>query len=316
MRKEESPMKDRPMVSVLMPSLNVAPYIRQCMESVIGQTLLEIEILCIDAGSADGTAEVLREYAGKDPRVTLIHSDVKSYGHQINMGLENATGEYIGIVETDDYIDPEMYRRLYEAAEQAGKPEIVKSGFFNVWSEDHITPEYTIKARTGEVFPLTAHEDLIIKGHPSIWSCIYKKSFLDNRHIRMREVPGGAWVDNLFLYQTMCEAERICWVNEPLYYYRQSNANSSSRLMNCSVPFERINDIKDYLEERWPDNLRWEKHLLYRMMMYVTQNLDNPNMTAENKKQILKTLCRFHPQTLLRAFAGRQLRRLKDLLYR
>ena len=95
-------MKDRPMVSVLMPSLNVAPYIRQCMESVIGQTLQEIEILCIDAGSADGTAEVLREYAGKDPRVTLLHSDVKSYGHQINMGLENATGEYIGIVETDD----------------------------------------------------------------------------------------------------------------------------------------------------------------------------------------------------------------------
>ena len=309
-------MNKAPKVSILMPSLNVGEYIRGCIESVVGQTLQDIEILCIDAGSTDGTLEILQEFAEKDPRVTLLHSAVKSYGRQINMGLNAAGGEYIGIVETDDYIAPEMYRRLVDAAEQARKPDIVKSGFYNVWSDEKITPEYTIKAKTGEVFPLTAHEDLIIKGHPSIWSCIYKKSFLDSHQIRMKEVPGGAWVDNLFLYQTMCEAERICWVNEPLYYYRQSNANSSSRLMNCSVPFERINDIKDYLEERWPNNLRWEKHLLYRMMMYVTQNLDNPNMTAENKKQILKTLRRFHPQTLLRAFLGRQLRRLKDLLYR
>ena len=306
-------MNETPKVSVLMPSLNVGEYIRGCIESVLSQTLQDIEILCIDAGSTDGTLEVLQEYAKKDPRVTLLHSTVKSYGHQINMGLEAAIGEYIGIVETDDYIAPEMYRKLYDAAVQGWKPDIVKSGFYNVWSDEKITPEYTITAKTGDVFPLTAHEDLIIKGHPSIWSCIYKKSFLDIHHIRMKEVPGGGWVDNLFLYQTMCEAERICWVHEALYYYRQSNAHSSSRLMNCSVPFERINDIKDYLEERWPDNMRWEKHLLYRMMMYVTQNLDNPNLSPKDREFILKTLRRFHPQTLARAFTGHQFRKLKQL---
>ena len=307
-------MKDHPKVSVLMPSLNVAPFIRECMESVIGQTLQDIEVFCIDAGSTDGTLEVLEEYAGQDPRITLLRSDAKSYGHQVNMGLEAAGGEYIGIVETDDYIAPEMYRKLYDMAEQGMKPDIVKSGFFNIWSEKEITPEYTITARTGDVFPLTAHEALIIIGHPSIWSCIYRKSFLDTHGIRMKEAPGGGWVDNLFLYQTMCEAERIAWVNEPLYYYRQSNDNSSSRLMNCSVPFERINDIKDYLEENFPDNLRWERHLLFRTMMYVKQNWDNPHLTKENKRQILKTLCRFHPQTLARVFFGHHYRDARKLL--
>ena len=306
-------MNEVPRITILMPSLNVGSYIRECMESVTGQTLQDIEILCIDGGSTDGTLDVLEEYAARDPRVALMHSAVKSYGHQINLGLDAARGEYIGIVETDDYIASEMFQKLYDVAGRTGKPDIVKSGFYNVWSDGKITPEYTITAETGEAFPLTAHEDLIIMGHPSIWSCIYKKSFLDNHGIRMKEVPGGGWVDNLFLYQTMCEAGRIAWVNEPLYYYRQDNAHSSSRLMDCSVPFERINDVKDYLEVRWPDNLRWEKHLLYRMMMYVTQNLDNPNLTSEDKRFILKTLRRFHLRTLARAFTGQQIRKLKQL---
>lgn len=307
-------MNKAPKVSILMPSLNVGPYIRQCMNSVTGQSLKEIEILCIDAGSTDGTLEALREYTNGDSRIRLLHSDRRSYGYQINMGLETAAGEYIGIVETDDYIDPEMYRKLYEAAEHAGKPDIVKAAFYNILSEEEITPEYTITAKTGEVFPLTAHEDLIIKGHPSIWSCIYKKSFLDRRNIRMNEVPGGGWVDNPFLYRTMCEAETICWVNEPLYYYRQTNPNASSRLKDCSIPFARINEMKDYLDENYPGNLRMERHLLSRMGLYIKLNWNNPNLTKETVGQMLRTLRRFHVQSIALVLGAYSRKKMKDLL--
>ena len=105
-----------PMVSVLMPSLNVAPYIRQCMESVIGQTLLEIEILCIDLGRRMGLSKYCRNTQEKTPASLCFTQTVKSYGRQINMGLENAAGGNISVVETDDYIAPEMCRRLFEAA--------------------------------------------------------------------------------------------------------------------------------------------------------------------------------------------------------
>ena len=117
-----------PKVSVIMPSLNVAPYIRECMESVIHQTLRDIEILCVDAGSTDGTWEILEEYAQADRRIKLFHSEKKSYGYQMNLGLKEAVGEYIGIVETDDYILPEMYEELYAYAVEHDA-DFVKSDF-------------------------------------------------------------------------------------------------------------------------------------------------------------------------------------------
>ena len=77
----------RAKVSVIMPSLNVAAYIRECLDSVISQSLQELEIICIDAGSTDGTKEILTDYAKRDSRIVLLHSERKSYGRQVNMGL-------------------------------------------------------------------------------------------------------------------------------------------------------------------------------------------------------------------------------------
>ena len=109
-------MNNQPKVSVVMPSLNVALYIRECIESVLNQTLKDIEIICVDAGSTDGTLEILKEYADKDPRISIINSDRKSYGYQMNLGMDAAAGEYMGIVETDDIADFDMFETLYNAA--------------------------------------------------------------------------------------------------------------------------------------------------------------------------------------------------------
>ena len=97
-----------PKLTVILPSLNVSAYIRECLESVMGQTMTDMEILCIDAGSTDGTCEIISEYTARDSRIRLIHSDRKSYGYQINLGISLARGEYLGIVETDDCISADM----------------------------------------------------------------------------------------------------------------------------------------------------------------------------------------------------------------
>ena len=294
-----------------MPSLNVAPYIRECIESVIHQELQEIEIICVDAGSTDGTVEVLQEYAAQDQRIQLLHSDQKSYGHQMNMGFEAATGEYIGIVETDDFISRDMYYKLYSAAVNADFPDVVKSPYYNVNPPDDIEGPLAlvrfIDAKTGDVFPLSEHFELICD-HPSIWSCIYKKRFLDDKQIRMMECPGAAWVDNPFLYRTLCEAERICWVDEPFYYYRRTNPNASSFLKDCSIPMARINDIKDYMEENYPNDRLLEKHLFFRTLIYIERVMESPYLTDENKQQIKATVKRFHPYIVARVFLGRRYR--------
>lgn len=112
-----------------MPSLNVAPYIKNCIESVINQTIKNIEIICVDAGSTDGTLEVLREYEKKDSRIKVILSNKKSYGYQMNLGIDIAKGEYLGIVETDDFISSEMYEELYTIAKEK-KLDFIKADFY------------------------------------------------------------------------------------------------------------------------------------------------------------------------------------------
>ena len=121
----------QPKISILIPSLNVEKYVTQCIDSIINQTLSDIEIICIDAGSTDGTLDILTEYEKKDSRVKLVKSSKKSYGYQMNLGLTLATGEYVGIVETDDYVSENMYECLYCLTEN-GTIDVVKGTFFHI----------------------------------------------------------------------------------------------------------------------------------------------------------------------------------------
>ena len=288
-------------VSVIMPSLNVQPFIRQCIESVMNQTLKNIEIICIDGGSTDGTLEILQEYAEKDNRIRLLTSDIKSYGHQVNLGLAAAQGEYIGIVETDDFIDADMYQSLYDIAASSDYPDVVKSGYRNLRvKNDQIikTEKFPVHLKTGEVFK-AEEQYYILWGHPSIWACIYKKSFLDGHHIKMKEVPGAGWVDNPFLFQTMCEAERICWVNKAYYNYRELNTNSSSQIKNCSIPLDRLNEMKDYLDEHFPGNFRFEEALFQRAVNYIYFIYKSTSLNKQDKERIKHLLKRFRRSVVI-----------------
>lgn len=93
----------------------------------------DIEIICVDDGSTDSSAAICDEYAAKDPRIKVIHKSNAGYGHSMNRGLENATGEYIGIVESDDFAELDMFENLYKLAKQ-NDADIVKSDFYLYWS--------------------------------------------------------------------------------------------------------------------------------------------------------------------------------------
>lgn len=98
-----------PAVSVLIPCFNVERYVRECLDSVVNQTLGDLEILCINDGSTDATPDILREYAARDARIRIIDKPNSGYGDSMNRGLDAASGEYIGIVESDDRAEPDMF---------------------------------------------------------------------------------------------------------------------------------------------------------------------------------------------------------------
>lgn len=115
-------------VSVVVPVLNTREYVRECLESIKNQTLKEIEVLCVDGGSTDGTLEIVEEYMKKDRRFRLITDTKGSYGAQVNRGMELATGDYVAIAEPDDYVAEDMYQSLYQEAVQTGA-DIVRSDY-------------------------------------------------------------------------------------------------------------------------------------------------------------------------------------------
>ena len=217
-------------VSLILPSLNVAKYMDECLKSVTAQSLKDIEILCVDAGSTDGTLDIIREYAARDSRVQLILSEKKSYGYQMNLGLERARGEFIGIVETDDYVPVRMYEELYETA-QRENAQIVKADFYRFCTfGDEVERVYNRLDPSDAFYGRSiqpAQQPQVFRLIMNTWSGIYRRSFLEEYHIRHNETPGASYQDNGFWFKTFACAERIYFVNKPYYMNRRDNEASS-----------------------------------------------------------------------------------------
>ena len=105
-------------VSVINPVFNVEPYLKQCMDSVVGQTLKDIEIICVDDGSTDGSLDILKEYATEDSRIQIIEQKNAGAGAARNNGMRHATGKYLSFLDSDDFFEPRMLEKAYDLAEK------------------------------------------------------------------------------------------------------------------------------------------------------------------------------------------------------
>ena len=276
----------KPKISVIMPSLNVSKYIDQCITSVQNQTLKDIEIVCVDAGSEDGTIEKLKKYSEEDSRIHVYLSSRKSYGAQLNQAINNTHGEYIAIVETDDFIAEDMLEKLYDLT-KLSYIDIVKSSFYHYddTDKDNVKTKKDNAKNTlpeGDIFSLE-QQPLFIEGHPSIWSAIYKKDFLEKNGITFAEEDGGSWVDNPFFIETAIKAETICYTNEAYYYYRITNPESSTNKLESShIPVERILNIFDILEENNMENPKILERIYHRLFRYTEIILENNDFNHLN----------------------------------
>lgn len=216
-------------VSIIMPACNVEKYIRECMDSVVNQTLQDIEIICIDDGSKDLTGQILDEYAEQDNRVNVIHKPNTGYGNSMNVGLQNATGEYIGIVETDDFADLNMFEKLYEVAKRCDA-DVVKSNYYTYVSVPEPKSEYFEVLKPYDLYDKVfcpSDNQEIFRVKPCIWSGIYRRKMLQDHNIWFTETPGASYQDTSFAFKIWASAERACLVHEAYLHYRIDNENSS-----------------------------------------------------------------------------------------
>lgn len=221
-----------PYVSVIMPSLNVADYIDECIKSVLSQTLENIEILCVDAGSSDGTYEKLVCYAKQDSRIRLITSDKKSYGYQVNLGLAMAKGEYVGIVETDDFIDVQMYESLYRIACDT-QADIIKADYdefveYPDGSRQYNTWRLFKEEKNYNVVLCPQHMPYLYANDYFIWKGIYKRTCLLENEIWLNESKGAAYQDIGFTQLVHACAKTAYYSKQSFYRYRMDRETSSS----------------------------------------------------------------------------------------
>ena len=236
-------------LSVVIPVFNAAPFLRECLDSLRAQTFADWEALCVDDGSTDDSAAILREYAERDPRFVVISKANSGYGATVNLGLARARGDYVAILEPDDALaSPDAYARLAELVARFPGIDVVK-GDYNFYRGKSGRRERAFALRAcpkgvpvnargcGELFALPL----------SVWSAFYRADFLRAAAIRFNETPGASYQDNAFSFKVFAAAERVVLADFPVVDYRQDNAASSMKSR------EKVFCVADEMHEldRW-----------------------------------------------------------------
>ncbi len=218
-----------PKLSILVPIYNAQKYLRQCLESLINQTLKEIEIICINDGSTDGSGTIIAEFAGLDNRIRVITKENSGYGDSMNQGLALARGTWVGICEPDDFCDQTMYKKLVQIAER-WNCDIAKANYAehtNLNKRDNLIPLY-------DPFPykkpFSPHDNpRVLLTAPTIWAAIYRRSMIVENDIHFSNTPGASYQDASFAHQCWIAAQSVVFLREGLYRYRIDNDASSSK---------------------------------------------------------------------------------------
>lgn len=217
-----------PKLSILIPIYNVEKFLPSCLDSVLSQTMSDLEIICINDGSTDSCGEILSDYASRDDRIKVINKPNTGYGHSMNIGLDNATGEYVGIVESDDRIEPDFFANLYKITSD-NNLDILKCECKFVWDSEGYSFRYHAEHLNKYFCELITKDRLWLRCQflMNIWAGIYRRDFLVANNIRFNETPGASYQDNGFWLQGMIFADRVMFTDEAGYLYRQDNTLAS-----------------------------------------------------------------------------------------
>lgn len=217
------------LVSVIMPVHNGEKYLRECLDSVIGQTLKQLEIICVDDGSTDSSKQILNDYAAKDSRIRIVMQDASNAGHARNVGLSLATGKYLSFLDADDWFEPEMLNSMANLGEKENVDIIFcKAKTFDQKTGLHSKKSFSLKERLvpkGEIFSLRdMPEDAFQFCRTAAWDKLYRTSFIKKLGLQFQEQP--RMNDCLFSTIANIRASRLIVCNEFFVHYRINTGHS------------------------------------------------------------------------------------------
>lgn len=247
-------------VSIIVPIYKTQKYLMQCIDSIRNQTLKDIEIILVDEGDDDECYAIMLFASSLDERIVIVHERHGGYGASCNKGIDLAKGEYIGIVESDDFIESQMYEEMYNFAKK-NDVDVVKIPFY--YFSDNKRKDDGKKSVCDYCYDITKSSPATgfsileypqqFSVHASNWAGLYRTAFLKEKNVKFIEAKGASYVDVGFRIDTFLNAKTVGWLPIPLYNYRTSNEDSSTNNFNLTAMLYRWNEahkkfIKDYPE--------------------------------------------------------------------
>ncbi len=250
-----------PQVSVIIPIYNAEGTLVRAIESLTSQTMSNFEAICINDGSTDNSLCVLKTLVNDDARFRIVDKENAGYGAACNQGLGIATGEWISILEPDDWIDPCMFEQMLAYRNTFDcNVDIIKTPYWRVYEDSTSKdPGYAIRkfacTYKGKVHPThqpfcLADAPDLFSHHPSIWSALYSKTYLDEKNIRFPEHPGSGWADNRFLADSLIQTDAIIYLDKAFYNYVADSADDEASFAkaNPTLPLARWEEMQDVLD--------------------------------------------------------------------
>lgn len=282
-------MKSRAKVSVLVPIYNVEDFLPECLDSLVNQTLKDIEIICINDGSKDRSLDIVKEYAKNDKRIVIIDKKNTGYGDSMNMGIDKATGEYLGIVEPDDFIELDAFEKMYKVA-KANNLDVVKTNFYEYYTDtkkDTAKSNMFLLEEENVVLNPREHTHVFYE-QPSIWSAIYNLDFLNKNDIRFLPSPGASYQDAGFNFKVWASASRVMMLNRAFLHYRQDNPNSSVKSDGKVYAVkDEYDEVEKWLKKRGIYN---EYGAILAGMRFSSYIWNMRRLTRETAKEFSKTI--------------------------
>ncbi|MBO6181881.1 glycosyltransferase [bacterium] len=282
-------------VSIIIPIYNVEEYLANCLNSVINQTLQNIEIICINDGSTDKSFEILENFAKCDSRIKIINQSNVGQGIARNIAIQSAQGEYIGFVDPDDWINKNMFETLYNTAKKYNC-DMVEESFVI-----HNEPRKYIKVQKNKLnlpekknFNSQSIENYIFSAKLAVWNKLYKTEFIKQNNIKFMHCSRGE--DIIFTVLSRALANNIIYINNADYHYRIKDKYAISpndRLVpqNYTEFYEIFKDIliqHNIFEQIKSDFYSWVINCYYDTFRELDRNA---------KKIFLKEVQLFLPKT-------------------
>lgn len=244
-------------ISIIVPVYNQEMHLEECLNSLLRIRDLSVEIICVNDGSTDRSLEIIKSFQSNDDRVKVLDKENTGYGDSMNLGIESAKGKYIFFLESDDWLVDGALNILYENAEKESA-DVVKGNYYiyNANQDNDTIFENLKNFQYDCLLPQGKREDVFFVA-PSIWSALYKKDFLIQNKILFLPTKGAAYQDTSFAFKIWAKAQRIVFVQNPIIYYRQDSAESSSNQRNKVFNIcDEFREIEQFMMENGLEKLR------------------------------------------------------------